>query len=360
MLTQVKGFYQRHEQYVPAAFFLLGFVFDIVTLDRIDAWLNIVQQIVYLLIVGVLIVLELLERQMLFQPSPRLSRIWKYTEAAVHFFLGSLLSVYTLFYFKSASFFSSFFFLVIIVALLVANEFQRFRGAGVSLRIAMLCLCAISYFIYVVPIILGWIGVVPFLIALALSSLVGMGVVRFVRRKGVSVDIIRKELILPFVSIHALFLLLYFLRILPPVPLSISYMGIYRGVEKREGKYYLTHTRPWWRFWNHGDQRYAYREGDALYGFASIFSPSRFKDTVQTRWLLYDKKHGWQSQDVIPFPIVGGRDQGYRGYTVKRSFGPGNWRLQVETSDGREIGRLYFTVFLDDSAEPRNLKTDEF
>lgn len=265
-----------------------------------------------------------------------------------------------LFYFKSSSFFASFFFLLFIAFLLVANEFEAFQRFGVRLRIALLSLCSASFFLILIPVLLGWIGIVPFVLSIATSFLFCHFWFHQLKKKNLNFLTIRKELIYPSCFIHFLFITLYFFKILPPVPLSITYMGVYHGVEKKEGAYYLTHYRPWWRFWHHGDQWFYAKPGDTLYGFASIFSPAKFKDTVKVRWLLHSDKHGWQTQDNIPLEIVGGRDMGFRGYTAKRSFSPGHWRFQVETSDEREIGRLYFKVFEENADAPRESKEDIF
>ena len=48
--------------------------------------------------------------------------------------------------------------------------------------------------------------------------------------------------------------------------------------------------------------------------------------------------------DRIPIVIAGGRDKGYRGYTVKQRVVPGDWRVDVETAEGRVIGRVSFQV----------------
>jgi hypothetical protein len=52
------------------------------------------------------------------------------------------------------------------------------------------------------------------------------------------------------------------------------------------------------------------------------------------------------SSDRIPLKIVGGRKEGFRGYGFKSNYEPGSWRAQVETNDGREIGRIYFDLEL--------------
>ena len=47
---------------------------------------------------------------------------------------------------------------------------------------------------------------------------------------------------------------------------------------------------------------------------------------------------------MIPIAIAGGRDKGYRGYTFKQRVMPGEWRVDVETAEGRVIGRVSFRV----------------
>ncbi|MNT64341.1 hypothetical protein D3C72_2022330 [compost metagenome] len=42
--------------------------------------------------------------------------------------------------------------------------------------------------------------------------------------------------------------------------------------------------------------------------------------------------------------ITGGRKNGYRGFSTKANYTAGEWRISVETTDGREIGRIYFEV----------------
>jgi Protein of unknown function (DUF2914) len=74
-----------------------------------------------------------------------------------------------------------------------------------------------------------------------------------------------------------------------------------------------------------------------------VFSPSRFSDQVLLRWYRHESK-GWALQDTIPIKIVGGREEGFRGYGVKTNYQTGAWKVQVETTDGREIGRIYFSI----------------
>ena len=79
-----KEFYQRHEAVISIATFVPGFLFDVLTLGRIDDLLNLVQQALYLFVLGALIIIEI-----------RRETIWAYQDLVVHFLFGSLLSAYT-------------------------------------------------------------------------------------------------------------------------------------------------------------------------------------------------------------------------------------------------------------------------
>jgi hypothetical protein len=142
------------------------------------------------------------------------------------------------------------------------------------------------------------------------------------------------------------FFVLYYFRVIPPVPLSIPFIGVYHAVERTEQGYRLSHERPPWRFWHNGDQEFVARPDDKVYVFFRVFSPTRFSDQVLMRWYWKDEARGWTLQDSIPIKIVGGREQGFRGYGFKTNYQPGAWKVQIETTDSREIGRVYFDLQL--------------
>ncbi|MEQ1665001.1 MAG: hypothetical protein ABL927_06450, partial [Bdellovibrionales bacterium] len=90
--------YKKYEKYVPAAFFVGGFLFDIITLSRIDDWLSLLQQLTYLLILLQILKYKTYEQGKIWKASEKISRWWVYSNEVLHFILGSLLSSYTLFY----------------------------------------------------------------------------------------------------------------------------------------------------------------------------------------------------------------------------------------------------------------------
>ncbi len=147
---RAKAFYHEHEPACTVAFFVAGFLFDTMAVGRIDELKGIIQQAVYLVLCALFTSYELREQYGDFAPPERFKTIWRYHAAATHFMLGTLLNIYTLFYFKSASLGTSFLFLLFLAGLLAVNELKPFEGSGTSLRISLVSLCLVSYFTYLV------------------------------------------------------------------------------------------------------------------------------------------------------------------------------------------------------------------
>jgi hypothetical protein len=348
--TRAFAFYEKHEVRLSIAFFLGGFLFDVVTLSDIDDPWSILQQFVYLLLLGGILVYDFLhgEEATLSRGFGWMKRAWGYRGLGFHFLLGSLFSLYSLFFLKSASFFSSIVFVLVLVAIMVANELPVVQKRGADTKIALFVVCVFCFFSMIFPILLGFVGRVPFLLSLAATGLFLYGFYLILRAR-VAAVVLKRRLLAPGMGVAAVFALFYLVGWIPPVPLSAVKMGVYHRIEKAEGQYLLHHERPWWKFWKSGDQDFRAEPGDKVFFFASIFSPARFDDQVILHWLFKDPRQGWITTDQIPMRVTGGREGGYRGFTSKANFQPGDWRVSVETTDRREIGRLYFTVELAES-----------
>lgn len=341
-LERIKAYASRNERNLSIALFVAGFLFDIATLGRIDSWLTIGQQAAYLIAVTVVMV-QMLKSEGQPAPdlaaAPRLKRwYYEYRNPAIHFLLGALLSAYTLFFFKSSSLLVSFGFMAVLVFLLVANEWERFKALGLRFKFALLGLCWLAYFAYVIPVAIGQTGLLIFLLSMA------VGCVPFLIAAFRLPVEMKRKMFIPLGCVLIGFLAFYLFRLIPPVPLSIPFMGVYHSVERTDQGYKLSHERPVWRIWHNGDQWFEAQPGDRVHVYFRVFSPARFQDQVLMKWYLDDPVRGWVLQDTIPIKIVGGREQGFRGYGAKTRFQPGSWKVQIETTDAREIGRIYFSV----------------
>lgn len=344
--------------FMPAAFFFSGVIFDSVTLARIDSLLDDVILLGYLALVGTLIVLtfraERIEARLEAAgasapagPAQGLAgRLRPYYPMAIHFFLGSLFSAQSIFYLKSASWSTTALFLVVLVALLLANEFLLERVYSLRLLACLYALVSFSFVTFLIPVVTGLMNSAVFLAGAVVSAALPLGLVHLVHRgtEGWSHrDIWRQGG--PAVLLVCLLVGFYFLNWIPPVPLSMKHGGIYHQVakEKETGLYRLTFERgAWYHWWKRSDDPFR-GEGPA-YCFTAIYAPLRLHGMIYHRWQHRQPNGDFVQTDRIGMAIAGGREGGYRGYTVKQKLAPGDWRVDVETADGRTIGRIAFQV----------------
>lgn len=345
--------------FLPVVFFFAGVTYDTVTLTRIDRLLDNLILLLYLVLLGALIVLKgradfgkARDRQAgTASASHFVARAEPYYPMAIQFLLGGLFSAYTIFYSQSASLTTTAVFFAVLVVLLVGNEFLHDRLSNLKLLVSLYALVAFCFFTFFLPVLTGlmnWIMVVlGAVLSLALSlrvlELVYEGETGRSRREAVKAG-------LPAVAVVAVLVAFYFLNWIPPVPLSLKLGGIYHQVGKVDGAYQLTFEKPaWYQVMKRSDNSF-HGEGP-VYCFTAVFAPVDLKTTVYHRWQHRmgspgkpGEKGSFSTTDRIPIRISGGREGGYRGYSIKQRVQPGEWRVDVETDDGRVIGRVKFWV----------------
>lgn len=348
-------FYQRHEALVSIIVFAAGFAFDLLTLGRIDDIFNLIQQAIYLLILGTLLICEIRLSIGTLELSERGRRFWEYHNLIVHFLFGSLLSAYTIFYYTSASAITSFLFILLLAGLMLANEIPKVQNLGLPVRVILYTICMLSYFSFFYPILMGHVGLIPFWLGILSSGAVLFFIWKFNFKGHENNPIIRKHVFLPGILVHLFFLIGYYFSLIPPVPVAVKKIGVYYKVEKEDGKYLGYHLSPKWKFWENGSQDFLARPGDRVTIMLSVFSPAHFKDRIYLKWY----REG-NLEDTIPLNILGGREEGFRGFGTKQYFAPGDWTVDVETSDGREVGSISLQIKEDSTSDVREFKKDVF
>lgn len=351
--TGIRGFIHRHETKLEIAFFIGGFIFDAWLIEAPDAIAGIVQQVAYLVLIAVLIHYELLFRLRRWRPHRWIRKVWTWRNLALHFFLGTLLNLYSLFYIKSASVFSSIVFLGLMVLFILANELPVVKRATVSGKVALYAICLFSFLSIVFPIVFGFVGWTPFLFAVVTTLALFSLQLKLLGRAVPNKRALHRAFLAPGIAIMTIFILFYTLGWIPPVPLSVKEQGIYHAIEKRDGKFILSYEPSSWKFWQKSDSDFKAHIGDKIYFYAQVYSPTRVSDQVSIRWLQKDAKGKWVASDRIPMSVRGGREEGFRGFAVKSNYTPGEWQVRVETSSGIEISRLYFDVVAAEETGPR-------
>lgn len=354
--ARIRHSVDRHPKSIAASFFLGGFVWDYLTLTRVDAVFDNLLLLLYVLVVSVLGYYIMLGRS-----GAELPRWVKTGERwlplAMQFAFGALFSANVIFYWQSTTLTAGASYFLMLVVLLVANEFVSHDRSPVVL-FAMLFVGSHSFFMYMVPVALGRMGFAPFLLA----GLLGMGLCGFIgwRLSKKQTFPSRKNLygsIALIVSLFVLSIVFYLNRLIPPVPLAVRDVGVFHSVERQDSRFVLAYE-PAGQFLRQRSPSRVFHlaPGGSIYCFASVFAPRRFKSEVFHVWYSYDDRTGeWVLRDRIGYSVAGGRQNGFRGYTVKQNVEQGSWRIDVETDDRFVIGRLYFRV-IEASAAERDLR----
>ena len=352
--------------YLPPLFFFSGVTYDTVTLTRIDRLQDNLLLFLYLTLLGFLIVLtgrlgtnEAPVEDLPPDAPPLMKWVIQakpYAPMAIQFLLGGQFSAYTIFYSKSATFTGTAVFFCLLVGFLVANEFLRDRLSNVQLLISLYALVCFAFFTFFLPVITGWMNQMIFLAGAGLTVLVVLRVVQLIYWRN-SARTNREAMLAgaPALALIGLLVGFYFLNWIPPVPLSMKFGGMYHEVKRSGGHFELSYEREWYEAWKRSNTTFTANE--PIYCFTAVFAPVTLKATVYHHWYYRsDKSKPFSHADKIPLKISGGREGGYRAYTFKQGLDPGEWRVDVETEDGRVIGRVAVRVE-ERSKGPHSLNT---
>ena len=342
--SRIREFCEKHEKHTGLALFALGFIWDSLTMTRVDNMLDNVILLFYLAIIAAMIILTL-RRQCGQTPPGWMQKFESRFLWAMQFCFGGLFSSYVIFYFKSASFTRTQFFFLILVLLWIGNEFLKQRLKNPALLAVLYCFCLFSFFAFFLPVILARVDAWIFLLAGCIS--LSISLVVFSAGLLPEPGEWRRRMTPVTVSIFATFLgvnMLYFANLIPPVPLALKSAGIYHQVTKTSEGYLVKYAPPSrLRFWRKWDDPFYFSPGESVYCYTAVFAPGKVRVPVRHVWSR-KTPDGWVRTDRISFPISGGREGGYRGYTAKSGMTPGKWRVELETEGGRTLGRIGFTV----------------
>lgn len=355
------AFRERHRVSTDLAFFVLGFLFDLLFVEHIDSRPMLLQQGSYLVLLTVLIGVDHRLTVRGTEPTGFWGRVLALREWLLHFFLGTLLNASLIFYIRSASSLLGWdlVFITAIAALLVLNELPRFRAIGPLVRVALLSFVTTSYLTYLLPVLFGFLSNWLFFAAVALGAGLTVGIWKAYAWLTRDPNWTFRRAVLPGLVCQVLLVSLYLANVIPPVPLSLRFIGVYHEVRPEGPRHRLFYLPQGWRVTSHGDIEFRARPGDRITMFARIFAPRNFRDGLDVRWAYHDKRSGtWTGTDAIPLNITGGLQEGWRAVAYKENYQPGEWRVQIETSDHRVVGHLRFTIVEDGSAGPREFVED--
>lgn len=346
--------WEKYERFITGGTLLTGFCFDLIIADRPDNPFNNILLLTYLLVAGgLIVVLNMRQMRRLEEESPAEPMLLL---LMMQFLFGNLSSNLLVLYGRSGTFAGSAIFFAILAAMLIGNEFMKSRYAQLRFTIAIYYTLVFSYLIIALPTFVfhtieWWVFAVSGAASLLYIGVFLYAVYRFILRGKYRLRHLF-EVGAYVGGIFFAFNLLYIFNIIPPVPLIMREADMYHGVSYAAGTYTLTYEKPqWYEFLRGTSGTYSLEAGKPAYCWSAVFAPTGLSTQVVHSWEYFNENtHRWEVKSRITFPINGGRNGGYRGFTAK-AVTAGKWRCDVETPGGQLIGRTTFDVVAGETPE---------
>ncbi|HEY4502741.1 MAG TPA: DUF2914 domain-containing protein [Candidatus Paceibacterota bacterium] len=336
-----RSFVIQHRRHLPVVALITGFLLDSLTLNRLDQVFDNLVITFYLVVAGGVIAFLNYKEERMVTPS-----LW--WTVILQFSFGNLASALFVIFGKSGTLVGSWPFLLVFLLLLLGNEFLRGHYTRLRLNIALFYLFLLSYLVLVIPVLARAIGPEIFIVS-GLCSLMVMGVwfgiFYMVAPLRIAED--RKQLLTVVALVFVGFNIFYFLHLVPPAPLVLKDIGIYHSVQRTTEDLYTVSFEGgvWYQPFKRSDNVFHLETAHSAFCFSSVFAPARISAPIVHRWEYFDTENKkWIMVADIAFPITGGRNGGFRGYSELDSLFVGKWRCSVETERGELIGRRSFTV----------------
>jgi hypothetical protein len=335
----------KYQHIIMPAALVGGFILDIFTLNRIDQIFDNVILITHLIVVATTIVL-LFSRETLFgKRFLSLQRI-AWLQTAMVFSFGALFSGFIIFYTRSGSLLTSWPFILAMFLLMLGTEFRKKYFEKLRLQIVIFYLAIISWMTFFIPVVFKKMGDDIFLLS-TFASLIVIGLFFILLKKinPLKFNLNKKKLVHSVTLILLVFNLFYFLNIIPPIPLSLKYQAVYYEVSRSGSGYRAQYEETmWYNFWQKRSRTMYWRAGEDIFVFTQVFAPTDLETQIDHEWEWYDQQNRrWETRDIISLPITGGRANGYRGFSKKKSLSYGKWRVKTSTN-GKTLGILFFDI----------------
>jgi len=333
------NFIKNNKRHLPAAALVTGLVWDSLTLGRPDELYGNIVLLSYLFIAGFCIVL--MARREVLKKEPKL-----WLSLIIQFSFGNLAGGLLVLYMGSATLVGNWPFLLILALLLIGNETFKSRYTRLRFNTSVYYLLILLYSILIVPVLFRSIAPWTFL-ASALLSLVVVSLFLYLLRSVAREVFVQSKVMLMRSIAFTLIIFgtLFYLNLIPPIPLAVRDIGIFHSVERVGGNYSVLYEKPvWYRFLKKSDSTIYLGNSNTASCFSAIFAPTELNMPIFHVWEEFDTDSSeWIERSRFDFPILGGRVLGYRGYSVK-TVNSGQWRCSVETKRGALLGRVRVDV----------------
>lgn len=343
---KLTSLYERYERFLLPGTMIVGVVVDYITFRTINITTTFLLLGVYALVaggaIGFINIYDVKRRQHRYG-------ILRYVRLAMplllQFTFGALLSASLIFYWFSGSVSVSWPIMGILAFLMMGNEVFRHYYEKPIVQFGLYYFVLFSLGTLVFPFLLHSLSPLLFVG----SGVLAFGVVALYAALLSKITPRIAQLRVPILLVSGVLCscmnALYFARVIPPIPLSIREAAVYHLVERVSDGYIVRSEETTWLEDVWPSQTVHIRPDTPVYVFSSVFAPSGLSTTIVHNWQHFDEERKeWVSVSKPRYQTVGGRGDGYRGYTFLSKIASGKWRVDIETERGQVLGRLRFSV----------------
>jgi len=273
-----------YERHLSAAGMLGGFGVDYAAYGRLDHAVTQTVLIVYLSVAaGSILLLHYLEG--LAVSEGFLAKLRGWLPVVTQFAFGTLWSAFLVFYARSGVFVASWPFLLVLLAIFVGNEVFKVYHSRLIFTTVLLAFALLSYAIFMVPVFTHTIGRWTFLGSTAAAAIVFVLFLRLLNWVGHSrLGNLRWQIGLGALGVFMAVNALYFLNVLPPLPLAMQRAGVFHQIKRMGSVYYaMGEPQTWLEYF--GIPPVVHVTGDEpVYVYSAVFAPIALKTDVVHVW----------------------------------------------------------------------------
>ncbi len=352
MLHRSFGALTKYTAHSTTIIFIVGFLFDMFILPDIDDPIARIIGGSYLFTVALLIMFRewLVSRN---TASEFEQKIYSVATFGISYFSGSALSFVFIYALRSAAFSVSWPLFVILILCIFANEFVSTHNFRFTLDVGVLLIAVLFYIIFNLPLVLKVQNDTTFGISIAIAITVSLVYVSILRYTSENAGHEAPRSYALAIGIPMFVGMLYFLNVLPAVPLSLHSGDVYHTVIRTESGGFLGKIETDTRFLaKYRTPVYHLTPTDkGVYFFSAVDAPAELSAPLSHVWEYYDEtKKKWIPTTIISFSLSGGRKEGYRAFSQKENITDGLWRVTVKVDGNRIVGRVKFKVVTTDEA----------
>ncbi len=337
---------QGGSRHATTLLFIGGFIFDLVILPEAGHVATIWIGLLYLGVIAFSIACRewVISRN---TASSSERKMYSFFTFLIAYFSGSALSFVCVYALRSAIFAVSWPLFLVLFLCVLTNELVSSHHFRLTLDTGVFLVALFFFVVFNMPVLLKVQSDTTFIISTGIVIVVSLFFVYCISFTSESANEESSRLYALACGIPMFIGMLYFLNVIPPVPLTLSEAGVYhnvtrsqeglfRGFKENDTRIFSTFRTPVYNL---------SQEDSGVYFFSAVGAPADLTAPISHVWDLYDGTNKkWVEKTRVEFTLAGGRENGYRAYSKKENVEEGLWRVSVKVDDKRIVGRVKFYI----------------